>query len=171
MLHNMPVRKMPVSVNRSTCIQANESIPSLLRVNRLMTSLSAWLLTMGTRASHTICKLMAVNWLHTCNCALEKISLIAGCEPVTAPAAEPVFFGCILAAPAAFFPALFASATHTLVRSSSRAIRFRLRRRRQDETHLSSGLISALEQMALLSSPLAAETTKNPPAELRGLFQ
>ena len=167
----MLVRKMPVSVNRNTCIQANESFPSLLRVKRLTTSLSTWLLTMATRASHTICKLMAVNWLHTCNCALEKSSLIAGCEPDTAPAAERVFFGCILAAPAAFFPALFASATHKSVRSASRVIRFRLQRRREDETHLSSGLISALEQMALLWSPLAAETTKNPPAELRGLFQ
>ena len=171
MLHNMLVRKMPVSVNRNTCIQANESFPSLLRVKRLTTSLSTWLLTMATRASHTICKLMAVNWLHTCNCALEKSSFIAVCEPDTAPAAERVFFGCMIAAPAAFFPALFASATHKSVRSASRVIRFRLQRRREDETHLSSGLTSALEQMALLWSPLAAETTKNPPAELRGLFQ
>ncbi len=39
----------------------------------------------------------------------------------------------------------------------------------QNETYLSTGLISALEQTALLLSLLAAETTKNPPAELRGL--
>ncbi len=89
-------------------------------VNILAMPLSSWLLVRATQASHTVCKLMAANRLHTCNCALAKSSWIAGCEPAAAPAAGPVSFGCVLAAPAAFFPAFFASATHTAVRCASR---------------------------------------------------
>ena len=45
-------------------------------------------------------------------------------------------------------------------------------RRRRGTRYLSTGLISALEQTALLLyCPLAAETIKNPPAELRGPAQ
>jgi len=163
-----PVCMTPVSVNINTCIQADESLPSLLRVNMLATPLSTWLLAMATQASHTICRLLAANRLHTCNCALAKSSLIAGCEPGAAPAAEPVSFGCVLAAPAAFFPALLASARHKAVICQHSNP---LQRRRGDERHLSTGLISALELTALLLSSLAAETTKSPPAELRGLSQ
>ena len=108
------MRMRPVSVNTDTCIQANESLPSLLAVKMLTTPFGIWLLVRATQASHTICKLMAANRLHTCNCALAKSSWIAGCEPAAALAAELVSFGCVLAAPAAFFPALFASAAHKL---------------------------------------------------------